>query len=54
MRKEMETRLSEVLQSEIFLTKLSGCDSTEAIRTLLAENGVEVTVDEIEALPVEI
>lgn len=47
MDKKMEERLNELVQNEVFMRKLLALDDAVEIQELLAENDVEMSLEEI-------
>ena len=43
----MEERLNELVQNEVFMKRLLALDTDVEVQTLLAENDVELSLDEI-------
>jgi len=45
----MEKKLTELLGSEEFMAKVNGCETQEKLLALFAENGVDMTPEELKA-----
>lgn len=51
---ELSTKMEELLQDEAFLDAMFSSESSEDVRKLFAEKGIQLTLEEVDALGDEI